>query len=65
MSDTFDSETQCPYCGEPLTLEIDPTQLGSDYIEDCEVCCHPMILRLTQELQLMARREDDSPYYAQ
>lgn len=33
---------QCPYCGEPVELQIDtgggPHQA---YVEDCSVCCRP------------------------
>ena len=33
---------QCPYCGEPVELQIDigggPRQ---EYVEDCPVCCRP------------------------
>ena len=32
----------CPYCGEPLTLLLDDSDLGQDYIEDCQVCCQPI-----------------------
>lgn len=32
----------CPYCGELITLLIDPSSENQDYIEDCEVCCRPI-----------------------
>ena len=32
----------CPHCGEPITLLIDITQ-GVN-IEDCSVCCKPMLV---------------------
>jgi len=34
--------THCPYCGEQLSLLLDPMEAGSDYIEDCQVCCRPI-----------------------
>jgi hypothetical protein len=37
----FDTiESACPYCGEILVLEFDPS-MGSNQIfeEDCHVCC--------------------------
>ncbi len=37
----------CPYCGEPLTLLLDPMEAGTDYIEDCQVCCRPMVVTVT------------------
>ena len=40
-------EYLCPYCGEKLFLEVDlsggPRQ---QFIQDCEVCCHPVKIRL-------------------
>jgi hypothetical protein len=36
------AEVVCPYCGETVTMAVDPGG-GSvqEYVEDCEVCCHP------------------------
>jgi hypothetical protein len=36
------AEVICPYCGEPVTVILDPGG-GSqqEYVEDCEVCCRP------------------------
>lgn len=54
---------QCPYCGELITLFIEPDSQGQDYIEDCTVCCRPieLHLNLTDEgvTQLTAKRDDD------
>ena len=41
------TEIQCPYCGERIELEIDCSAGSQDYIEDCQVCCRPMVVRLT------------------
>ncbi|PLW70709.1 CPXCG motif-containing cysteine-rich protein [Pseudohalioglobus lutimaris] len=35
----------CPCCGEPITLLIDTSVQEQEYVEDCEVCCRPMIVR--------------------
>jgi hypothetical protein len=42
----MDVVATCPYCGEPIDLEIDETG-GSEqhYIEDCSVCCRPIEVR--------------------
>jgi len=33
---------QCPYCGEPVEIGLDPAGGESqEYIEDCQVCCRP------------------------
>ena len=32
----------CPYCGEVVTISVDPGGGSSqEYVEDCEVCCNP------------------------
>ena len=37
-----DADVLCPYCGETISLTLDPGG-GShqEYVEDCEVCCRP------------------------
>jgi hypothetical protein len=36
----MDVVATCPYCGEPIDLEIDESGGRSQhYIEDCSVCC--------------------------
>jgi len=38
----------CPYCGEPITMILDLSEDGAqDYIEDCEVCCRPIRIRVS------------------
>ena len=32
----------CPYCGEIISVVIDVSVESQEYIEDCEVCCHPI-----------------------
>ena len=39
----------CPYCGEPITMLLDPMSGVQEYVEDCEVCCNPIGLRLEIE----------------
>ena len=54
-----ETTTNCPYCGERLELLIEPLaniELGdvvamegqeiSEYTEDCQVCCRPIIIRI-------------------
>ncbi|HIG65831.1 MAG TPA: CPXCG motif-containing cysteine-rich protein [Methyloprofundus sp.] len=38
---------QCPYCGESIDLLIDPSGMQQNYIEDCQVCCQPIIIDVT------------------
>ena len=37
---------QCPYCGEPFETVIDLSAGSTSYIEDCQVCCQPIELRI-------------------
>lgn len=37
---------QCPYCGEPFDTVVDISSGSASYIEDCQVCCRPIELRL-------------------
>jgi hypothetical protein len=32
----------CPYCGEQISMVLDPSVRRQTYIEDCEVCCNPI-----------------------
>ncbi|HCD36219.1 CPXCG motif-containing cysteine-rich protein [Chlorobium phaeovibrioides] len=32
----------CPFCGEPMDLEIDCGAGSQEYTEDCPVCCKPV-----------------------
>lgn len=53
----------CPYCGERIDLIIDCSIGEQEYVEDCQVCCRPMSLRVTIDEegapQVEARREDE------
>ena len=37
---------QCPYCGEHLEVFIDRSVPRQEYIEDCQVCCRPWLVRV-------------------
>jgi len=37
---------QCPYCLAEITMLIDPSISSQQYIEDCEVCCNPIEIRV-------------------
>jgi hypothetical protein len=34
----------CPYCGESYTTMVDTSQSSYETIEDCPVCCRPILL---------------------
>lgn len=54
----------CPYCGEQIELVLDVTASGQEYIEDCSVCCRPIVLTFsydadTQHIDLMVKTENE------
>ena len=36
----------CPYCGELIQILIDYEEAGQQYIEDCQVCCKPIVFKI-------------------
>lgn len=57
------AERDCPYCGEPVLLALDPSVPEQQYTEDCRVCCRPMVVQLRIDAdggyELRLQREDD------
>jgi hypothetical protein len=37
----------CPYCGERVTILVDDSLPEQSYVEDCQVCCRPIVLNVT------------------
>jgi hypothetical protein len=46
VSDTtiIDRRIHCPYCAEPMEIVLDLSAGDQSYIEDCQVCCQPMLV---------------------
>lgn len=44
-----ETEVICPYCGEGFTAVVDCSAGNQQYIEDCEVCCSPIVFSLTTD----------------
>ena len=41
------ARVSCPYCGESSELLVDPGGGAiQEYVEDCEVCCRPWLVRV-------------------
>jgi hypothetical protein len=40
---------QCPYCWEQISMVLDTSVKGQTFVEDCEVCCHPIEVRYSVE----------------
>jgi len=43
MDELNEQDIDCPYCGETISVLIDSQELGTQYIEDCQVCCRPIV----------------------
>jgi hypothetical protein len=64
----FHQESQkstCPYCGESIEILIDTSVPEQEYIEDCQVCCRPMVIHCyvdeesAGEVSVIIKREDE------
>ena len=38
---------QCPYCWQQFEILVDPSVKRQEYVEDCQVCCRPIIIKVT------------------
>lgn len=36
----------CPYCWENISMLLDSSMSTQSYIEDCEVCCNPIEVKV-------------------
>ena len=63
MLDQAEVTICCPYCGEAIPVLADPSVPEQEYVEDCQVCCQPILLRVTitdeGEARIDPRREND------
>jgi len=37
-------DIQCPYCWETISILVDCSIDEQSYIEDCQVCCRPIVM---------------------
>ena len=53
----------CPYCGTVITVLIDCSISQQSYVEDCHICCQPMVLDVDtgseNGISVQARRENN------
>ena len=63
MNILIETPIECPYCGEPITILVDASIADQAYLEDCQVCCQPMVIRARVDegdrCRVDARREED------
>ncbi len=53
----------CPYCGESISVLIDDSLSDQSYVEDCQVCCRPIVLDVSVDVDgdvaVQARSENE------
>jgi hypothetical protein len=58
-----EKDIYCPYCGEIITILVDGSVEDQQYIEDCQVCCRPMVIQVLVspqgDCQVEARDENN------
>jgi len=63
MLSTTATHIACPYCGETFELVVDPSEAAQSYIEDCYVCCRPIHLDISVDVEgdvlVVARDENE------
>ena len=37
----------CPYCAETILVRVDLSAGSQSYVEDCQVCCQPILLTVS------------------
>ncbi|MFW1678506.1 CPXCG motif-containing cysteine-rich protein [Pontibacter sp. JAM-7] len=64
MQELNEVEIGCPYCGELITVLIEVLADSQEYIEDCQVCCRPIVFHIsttvTGEVQITVHAENDT-----
>ncbi|PVZ66727.1 CPXCG motif-containing cysteine-rich protein [Pelagibaculum spongiae] len=63
MNSLSERSVDCPYCGEKIDVLIDFEDIGNQYVEDCQVCCKPIVFSvsaLEDSLEVLVRSEDDA-----
>jgi hypothetical protein len=62
MDPVEEHSVECPYCGERLSLLIDCSELEQTYVEDCHVCCQPMLVTVSGDddgIRVDVRQENE------
>ena len=47
MPELTEQPISCPYCGETITILVDDSLPEQQYVEDCQVCCRPIVLNVS------------------
>ena len=63
MAGLVEKNILCPYCNETLEVLIDTSVAEQSYVEDCQVCCQPIVFDVvideTEAIEVYARQENE------
>ena len=63
MPEITEHSIGCPYCGETISILVDESVSEQNYVEDCQVCCRPIVLNVVVdpdgEVTVVGRGEDE------
>jgi len=51
MPEISETHISCPYCGESISILVDDSLPEQNYVEDCQVCCRPIVLDVAIDLE--------------
>lgn len=51
MPEITETNISCPYCGESISILVDDSLPEQNYVEDCQVCCRPIVLDVAVDLE--------------
>ena len=49
MNLMLEKSVSCPYCAETIEVIIEVIDESQQYIEDCQVCCRPIVFNISVE----------------
>jgi hypothetical protein len=63
MPEISEQPISCPYCGESISVLVDDSLPQQSYVEDCQVCCRPITLDVSVDVDgdvmVSARSENE------
>lgn len=63
MPEITEQTIACPYCGESISVLVDDSVPEQSYVEDCQVCCRPIVVSVSVDpdgdLSVDARSENE------
>lgn len=65
MIELIEQTISCPYCGEIIDVIIETLDDDQEYIEDCQVCCRPIVFNIGVDFdgsQTVSVRSENETY---